>query len=87
MPLARSSSAYCATAAVALCFLCGCESMKVASLESQNRVLAEQSRAQLAEIANLKAHSRRVEDQLIEAERRLAEVDQARTRQAQRTMP
>ena len=72
---------------VAACAFSGCESTKVASLESQNRVLAEQSRAQLAEIANLKAHSRKVEDQLISAEQRLAEMDQPATRQAQRNSP
>jgi chemotaxis protein MotB len=35
-------------------------------------MLSEQSRAQLAEIENLKIHARHVEDQLIEAERSLA---------------
>jgi chemotaxis protein MotB len=53
---------------------CGCQGSptKVATLESQNRSLAEQSRAQLAEIENLKIHARHVEDQLIEAEQELA---------------
>ncbi len=36
--------------------------------QAQNRTLVEQTRAQLAEIENLKAHSRDVEDQLMRAE-------------------
>ena len=39
---------------------------------SQNRILSEQCRAQLAEIENLKTHSRNVEDQLIRTEEELA---------------
>lgn len=52
----------------------GCQGSqtKLATLESQNRALTEQSRAQLAEIENLKIHARHVEDQLIQAERELA---------------
>jgi chemotaxis protein MotB len=52
----------------------GCQgsSSKLATFESQNRSLTEQSRAQLAEIENLKIHARHVEDQLIQAERELA---------------
>ncbi|MHB1035159.1 MAG: OmpA/MotB family protein [Pirellulales bacterium] len=37
--------------------------------QAQNRTLVEQTRAQLAEIENLKTHSRDVEDQLMRAER------------------
>lgn len=44
--------------------------------ENQNRALAEQTRAQLAEIANLKAHARQVEDQLAMAEEELALLDE-----------
>ena len=52
---------------------CGCSSSgKVAAIESQNRTLSEQTRAQLAEIENLKIHSRTVEDRLIRAEEDLA---------------
>lgn len=47
-----------------------------AAAESQNRALGEQTRAQLAEIANLKAHSRQVEDQLAMAEEELALLDE-----------
>lgn len=44
--------------------------------QTQNRILTEQSQAQLAEIENLKAHNRTVENQLIQAEEELAELDQ-----------
>ncbi|MBX3415328.1 MAG: OmpA family protein [Pirellulales bacterium] len=47
-----------------------------AASESQNRALSEQTRAQLAEIANLKARSRQVEDQLAMAEEELALLDE-----------
>ena len=40
-------------------------------VESRNRVLAEQHRAHLAEIENLKVHSRGTEDQLAAAEQKL----------------
>ncbi len=67
--------------AVALLTACGCQTDgKVANLQSQNRVLTEQTRAQLAEIENLKIHNRRVEDELIQAEQELAQLDR-RSRQ------
>ena len=50
---------------------------QVVNYETTNRVLAEQNRAQLVEIENLKAHSRQTEDQLIRAEQELAARDQA----------
>jgi chemotaxis protein MotB len=53
----------------------GCGSVaqtQYASVQSQNRALGEQVQAQLAEIENLKLHSRHVEDQLIQAEQDLA---------------
>ena len=57
----------------------GCASSgKVAALESQNRTLTEQTRAQLAEIENLKLHSRNVEDRLIRAEEDLARSEMNR---------
>ena len=40
--------------------------------QTRNRALAEQSRAQLAEIENLKIHARNTEDQLIRTEEELA---------------
>jgi chemotaxis protein MotB len=43
--------------------------------ETKARSLAEQSKAQLAEIANLKAHSRTLENHLIQAEKDLAALD------------
>lgn len=63
--------------------LCGCKSTnsQVTTLQSQNRVLTEQSRAQLGEIQNLKIHTRNVEDKLINSERELAELDQRGGRQ------
>jgi len=42
------------------------------AIETQVRILNEQSKAQLAEISNLKTHSRKLEDQLLQAERELA---------------
>ena len=50
---------------------------EVINYETTNRVLAEENRAQLVEIENLKAHSRQTEDQLIRAEQELAAHDQA----------
>jgi hypothetical protein len=52
---------------------CGCSSTggQLGTLQTQNRSLLEQNRAQLAEMENLKAHARRLEDKLIEAERRV----------------
>jgi chemotaxis protein MotB len=54
---------------------CQASQSQVATLESQNRALTEQSRAQLAEIENLKIHARGVEDRLIRAEEDLARVE------------
>lgn len=48
------------------------------AVQSQNRVLSEQNRAQLAEIANLKVHSRNVEDQLANTEEKLALFEEQR---------
>ena len=42
------------------------------AVEAQNRALAEQNQAQLAEIENLKAHSRTLEDRVIRSEKQLA---------------
>lgn len=44
--------------------------------ETQTRILNEQSKAQLAEIANLKAHSRKLEDELLQAEKELSGLEQ-----------
>ena len=43
---------------------------------TQNRALAEQNRAQLAEIENLKVHSRTIEDRLIRSEEQLARLQE-----------
>jgi len=44
--------------------------------ESQNRALAEQNRAQLAEIDNLAFHNRKLEDRVIQSERQVAQLQQ-----------
>jgi chemotaxis protein MotB len=44
--------------------------------EARSRTLQEQSQAQLAELANLKNHARKLENQLLQAEQELAMVDQ-----------
>ena len=67
----------CWIVAAACC--AGCQfvpASRLAAVQSQNRTLTEQSRAQLAEIENLKVHSRKVEDQLIGAEEQLAQLNQ-----------
>jgi len=43
---------------------------------TRNRVLSEQSRAQLVEIENIKAHNRDVEDRLVRSEQQLATLEQ-----------
>ena len=62
----------------ALVPLAGCYVPKsqLVNYETTNRVLAEQNRAQLVEIENLKTHSHQTEDQLIRAEQELAARDQ-----------
>jgi len=70
-------------AAAALVLAAGCgfvPQSKYAAAQSQNRVLMEQNRAYVAEIENLKIHTRSVEDQLINAEEDLARADQQRQR-------
>jgi chemotaxis protein MotB len=49
---------------------------QLVSLESQNRLLSEQSRSQVSEIENLKTHSHVLEDKVIQAEEQLASLDQ-----------
>lgn len=61
--------------ALALCLLAGCQwvpKTQLTQCQSQARLAAEQNRAQQAELANLRAHSRRVEDQLAQAEDELS---------------
>jgi hypothetical protein len=59
------------------CAAGGCSSAggQLGTLQTQNRSLFEQNRVQLAEIENLKTHSRRLEDKLIEAERQLTALE------------
>ncbi len=66
--------------AAALLLGAGCSSAntQLTTLQSQNRILTEQNRAQLAELQNLKIHNRQTEDKLIQAERELAELDSRR---------
>ncbi|NLX97643.1 MAG: OmpA family protein [Rhodopirellula sp.] len=56
----------------------GCSSTRsqVTALQSQNRALDEQCKAQAARIENLQIHSRNVEDQLIRAEEELALMEE-----------
>jgi len=62
--------------AIPLCSGCKLASQsQLSAVQSQNRTLTEQSRAQLAEIENLKIHARHVEDQLIRSEEELARLD------------
>jgi len=49
---------------------------QLTACEAQTRELSEQSKAQLAEIANLKAHNRTVENRLMKAEEELALLDE-----------
>ncbi|MEX0677963.1 MAG: OmpA family protein [Pirellulales bacterium] len=77
MPQSRRAWCLVVTAALSA-WGCQASPSKVATLESQNRALSEQGRAQLAEIENLKIHARHVEDQLIRAEEDLARLDQRR---------
>lgn len=80
----------CLVALVTAAMCCGCGTVsqgKLTACQSQNRMLSEQSKAQLAEIENLKIHSRRVEDQLIHAEQELARLDQSRQRVGRNAVP
>ncbi len=64
---------------VALALFSGCgfvPKTQFNAAETQARILGEQSKAQLAEIANLKSHARKLEDQLLEAEKELATLEQ-----------
>ena len=61
-----------------LCVAAGCgfvPKTQFNATESQARILNEQNQAQLAEIANLKAHSRKLEDQLLAAEKELSGLE------------
>lgn len=66
----------CAAAAVALpgCLLAPRTELNAA--QAQNRALSEQNRAQLAEIDNLKTHSRTLEDRVIRSENQLASLQE-----------
>lgn len=64
---------------IGLAATAGCQFVpknKLTAVESRMRALDEQSRAQLAEIANLKNHSRQVENQLMQTERDLANAEE-----------
>jgi len=64
-------------AAVLLASGCGwVPRSQMVALEAQNNVLSEQTRAQLAEIENLRNHAHGIEDQLFEAEDELALLDE-----------
>lgn len=53
----------------------GCSQSQLAATQSQNRVLSEQNRAQLAELENLKIHTRTTEDQLRAAEQKMGALE------------
>ena len=60
---------------------CGCQLVPASQLnavQTQNRSLTEENHAQLAELDNLKAHDRQIEDKLIQSEEQLALADQKR---------
>lgn len=65
-------------AAAILPLACGCGVVTKAQFEaaqSQSRVLSEQNRSQLAELENLKTHTRQTEEQLKAAEEKMASLD------------
>jgi chemotaxis protein MotB len=74
------------TRSIPVCFsaglvllVAGCSFVSSGAFEaaqSQNRVLGEQNRAQLAEIENLKTHALHVEDQLASTEEKLASLEE-----------
>jgi chemotaxis protein MotB len=68
----------CALAAFFLPVFFGCglvSQSQLNAVQSQNRVLSDQSRAQLEELANLKVHARTTEDQLRAAEQKMAALE------------
>jgi outer membrane protein OmpA-like peptidoglycan-associated protein len=71
----RLSAIMLLLAAPAVFFAGGCAFVpktQFNAIETQVRILNEQSKAQLAEISNLKSHSRKLEDQLLAAEKELS---------------
>jgi outer membrane protein OmpA-like peptidoglycan-associated protein len=57
---------------------CGCgfvPKTQFNACESQARILGEQSKAQLAEIANLKTHAKKLEDDLLAAQKQIASLE------------
>jgi chemotaxis protein MotB len=68
-----------AIGSIALLACAGClyvPRSQLSAVELRTNALAEQSKAQLAEIASLKAHARKLEDKLIHAEDELAAFEQ-----------
>jgi len=76
-----------AIVALACCVCKLAPQSQLTAVQSQNRTLSEQTRAQVAEIENLKIHSHHVEDQLIHAEEELARLDQKSGRQMAGNLP
>lgn len=75
LPRARLAAELCFVSLAVLLFAGGCSFVpktQFNAVETQVRILNEQSKAQLAEISNLKTHSRKLEDQLLQAEKELA---------------
>jgi chemotaxis protein MotB len=88
---ARGIWGLCVVAALSSCGCTVVSQSKYTALQSQNRTLTEQTKAQISEIENLKIHSRHVEDELIKAEEDLARAEQqdalARQKIARGNMP
>lgn len=81
----RDGLACLALSSAVACAGCGwVPKTQIAACQTQNRTLAEQNKAQVAEIENLKVHTRNVEDQLIRAEEDLAHLDDQNGRERQK---
>ena len=77
MKAARPALALLVLASLAVTSGCLCAPhSRMAAVQAANRTLAEQSRAQLAEIENLRSHARDIEDQLMRTEEELVMLEQ-----------
>ena len=77
MKAIRLLTVCCVSASLSVFSGCLCApKSQLTACQSQHRVLTEQCRAQLAEIENLKIHSRNIEDKLIRAEEELALMEE-----------
>jgi chemotaxis protein MotB len=77
--LRQNLTAYRLLPTVYLVFCAGCAfapRSELTAAQTQNRLLAEQSQAQLSEMENLREHNHKLEDRLIQSEEQLAALDQ-----------